>query len=209
MLSDLTKKADQLEARFSGRIGLLYSPIVYKNPLGMPYAFDNGRFTVWKNGKMWDEEKFFKLLTKPQKAGYRPRWTVVPDVVADAGGTFQQWRQWVPILRPYDTPLALAVQDGMSVKDVLELRPQPDVIFVGGTMTWKWRYAKDWCRHFPRVHIARVGSARKLWMAQRIGAESTDGTAWFRDDERQAQLLRYLTRSSLGLGEMDVKGFFY
>ena len=51
-----------------------------------------------------------------------------------------------------------------------------------------------WTKAFPgRVHVARVNSERLLWMADKAGAVSCDGTGWFRGNERQlAGLERYL-----------------
>jgi hypothetical protein len=71
----------------------------------------------------------------------------------------------------------------MSAADVPS---DADVVFVGGSdeQNWKWRSAPYWCENFERVHIGRVNSARLVRYSEQIGAESVDGTSWFRDPSR-------------------------
>jgi hypothetical protein len=59
-------------------------------------------------------------------------------------------------------------------------------VFVGGSddRNWKWRTAHYWCDHFERVHIGRVNSGRRVRYSEKIGAESADGSSWFRDPSR-------------------------
>lgn len=38
-----------------------------------------------------------------------------------------------------------------------------------------------WCKNFKRVHVGRVNNERRLQYCEDIGAESVDGTGWFRD----------------------------
>lgn len=130
---------------------------------------------------------------------YDPLWAVVPDVVGDATATFEEWGIWKDRL-PGHWKKALAVQDGMT-PDSVRKHSDPDIIFVGGTTDWKRRTIWNWCRSFPRVHVGRINTERWLWETHRAGAESTDGTGWFRGDQLQLRgLLRYLKRSSDGMG---------
>lgn len=209
MPSDRRDVAEEYNARHPGRMGLLFGPICFKNPHGLPFALDNGRFPVWSSGKEWEEPKFWKLLDRAARVGYPPRWLVVPDVVADPQATLKEWDRWVPRLEGYKWPRALAVQDGMTPEWVRgNFHPAPDVIFIGGTTKWKWKYLKVWCKSFPRVHVGRANKERMLWMAHRCGVESSDGTGWWRHN-KDGELERYLSRSSKGLGEWDRKGFFW
>ena len=92
----------------------------------------------------------------------------------------------------------MAVQDGMEPGDV---PAEAGVVFVGGSTEWKWRTVRDWCDAFDRVHVGRVNTNGKLWECHEAGAESCDGTGWFRGDQRQLRgLIAYLERSSQGLG---------
>jgi hypothetical protein len=107
-----------------------------------------------------------------------PLWALVPDVVADKTGTLEAWEKYSPEILSRGWPMGFAVQDGMVASDVPE---NASVVFVGGTTQWKWSTVAYWCQRFPRVHIGRVNGIRRLWIAQRLGAESCDGTGYFRD----------------------------
>lgn len=85
--------------------------------------------------------------------------------------------------------MAFAAQDGMTPADVPS---DADVVFVGGSTSWKWANLRMWTDNFPRVHVGRVNSRRLLEQAEQAGAESCDGTGWFRDPERTAELEAYL-----------------
>jgi hypothetical protein len=191
--------AHKLEAEYPGRAGLLIGPTGWRAPRGLPYALDNGRFVCWSKGKPWDEAAFLRLCESAMDNETLPSWIVVPDSVGDATETFVEWDRWEPCLRKTGVPLALAVQDGMTPASV-HRHANPDVIFVGGTTEWKRRTIWQWCQGFPRVHVGRVNTEKWLWNADRCGAESVDGTGFFRGCKRQlAGLHRYLRLSSLGL----------
>ena len=99
----------------------------------------------------------------------------------------------MPVIRSYGWPAAFAVQDGMTSGDV---PAEADVVFVGGSTAWKRRTMHEWCDHFPRVHVGRVNTGRWLWECDEAGAESCDGTGWFRGDKAQTNsLLSYLRRT--------------
>lgn len=180
---------------YPGRLGWLFSPEGWREPQVLPYALDNGAFTAFNTGKPWDEEAFTEMLEKAAGA-YAPSWLLVPDVVADKEATLKLWKQWGPALRDYGWPLAFAVQDGMTQADV---PADADVIFVGGSTEWKWRTAWDWAHNNARVHVGRVNGYTWLWHCHDAGAESCDGTGWFRGDKEQlAGLEQYLDESTNG-----------
>jgi hypothetical protein len=184
-----------------GGLGHLYSPGSQKGPYPhLPYALDNGAFPAWTKGIEWDESAWFTLLQWAAAQEQKPLWALVPDVVADKKATIERWGKYEPITKQYlpGVPLAFAVQDGMRVDDVPH---GVDVVFVGGTTEWKWETAHTWCRAFPRVHIGRVNSYAHLIAASTCGAESTDGTGWFRGDKKQLQgLERFLAEQSENAG---------
>ncbi len=151
-----------------------------------PYALDNGAFVGF------DERKFLGLIEKAKRAK-PPLWIVVPDKVGDKKGTIELWKQWEERLRPLGWPLAMAMQDGMTPDDFLG-----DVAFIGGSTQWKWRNLRMWS-DVPRFHVGRVNTERHLWQSHEAGAESCDGTGWFRDvHEELPGLLRYLEKSTGG-----------
>jgi hypothetical protein len=182
---------------YPNQVGHLLNPTrVTRTYEWLPFAVDNGRFAASACGKPWDGEQFVAYLHNVASMGHAPLWVVVPDVVGDADQTLRSWGEWSDRLSVFGWPLALAVQDGMTPQDVPS---DADVIFVGGSTDWKRRTMSMWCEVFDRVHVGRINTERWLWECDEAGAESCDGTGWFRG--RQAQLdglLSYLSRSRQG-----------
>ena len=195
-----------LAGRFPGRLGHLYSPGGFRGPFEfLPYALDNGRFVATTKDQPWDEEGFIAMCDKVDGNRLEPRWVVVPDVVGDKDGTLREWATWSERLAGYGWPLAIAVQDGMVPEDV---PANAEVIFVGGSTTWKRRTIWSWCEAFSRVHVGRINTERWLWECDRAGVESCDGTGFYRGDKVQlAGMVRYLERSAEGLGERQLRLF--
>jgi hypothetical protein len=190
-------EARRLAATYPGRIGHLYGPGGWRGPFPeFPYALDNGAFPAFTKGTAWDEAAFLALCERAAGAAVAPRWVAVPDVVCDRAGTLAAWGRWSSILRErFGWPLAFVVQDGMTHEDV------PDdaaLLFVGGSTTWKQQTAAYWRERMPRVHIGRVNGERDLWRYHRAGAESCDGTGWFRGSRRQLDGLWYYLADSSG-----------
>lgn len=182
MLADTVGiKTGYLAGTYPGKIGHLYSPRPKHKPpgpynfKGFRFALDNGAFAA---GDKWTEDGWVEMLDTIRLRGQEPLWALVPDVVGDRDGTLEKWKRYAPILKRYGWPLAFAVQDGMTVDDVPH---DAEVIFVGGSTEWKWRTLTMWCAAFPRVHVGRVNTYRKLWICHEAGAESCDGTGWMRD----------------------------
>lgn len=183
--------------RYPNLIGHLYGPGAFRGPFAwMPFALDNGAYGAFSAGTAWDSDAWLALLDKVERTGERPLWVLVPDVVGDRDGTLRAWERWSPVAERYGWPLAFAVQDGMARGDV----PDCDVVFVGGTTRWKRRTMHQWARDFRRVHIGRINTARWLWRCVEIGAESCDGTGWFRGDPEQlAGLESFLVSYAAGV----------
>ena len=96
---------------------------------------------------------------------------------------------------PDDWGKYLPVQDGMSEYDLIPSTiDRIDGIFVGGSVVWKWRTAKDWCEFAHLVgldcHIGRVNSERQILAARHAGADSVDGSTASRHHSVD-RLLRY------------------
>ena len=185
---------------FPDRLGWMLSPGDWKNtPDGLCYALDNGAFGAYLHGVEFDAGAWLGHVAKAIKSEKPPRFLVVPDVVTKAAETLELWEIFAPALRQLsDVPLALAVQDGMTVDDVLELDHQPDIVFIGGTKQFKIDTLVSWCR-FDRVHVGGVNSLNMLWECDFNGVESVDGSGWFRGDQNQlARLVSYLRDSKEG-----------
>lgn len=187
-----------LAGRYPSRVGWLLGPGVWKTPkTWLPHALDNGRYGAWDKGTEWDEAAYRQLLEKAVASRIAPLWAVVPDVVTDRDATLREWDRWAPRLESMGLRLAMACQDGMTPADV----PPGVVAFIGGSVAWKRRSIIPFCAALPRVHVGKINTYRWLWACHRAGAESCDGTGFFRGDQRQqAGLFRYLAESS-GAGE--------
>lgn len=190
-------EARRLFNAFPDRLGHIYSPGGWREPWGT-YALDNGAFVAWTSGQLFDEAKFLKLCNRAKLAA-APAWVAVPDVVTEREATLANWRQWHPKLEPFGWPLAFVVQNGMTPIDVPH---DAAVIFVGGSTEWKWETVAMWCAHFPRVHVGRVNTERLLWQAHRAGAESCDGSGWFRGCRKQLDGLWYYLSDSSGAADL-------
>lgn len=188
-------EAKRLLATYPERIGHLYAPGGFKEPWPH-YALDNGAFAEWTNGRPFNMDNLRRLCDRAARAPHPPRWVAVPDVVTDRARTLERWQEFAPELAAYGWPLAFVVQDGMCTVDVPR---DADVVFVGGSTEWKQATAPQWCRIFPRVHIGRVNGQKDLWRYHRLGAESCDGTGWFRGKRRQLDGLWYYLADTEGL----------
>ncbi len=179
-----------LAGKHPGTLGWMFGPGGFKEPRHwLPYVVDNGKFSVWSQGKEWQEKEFIALLDRCRISKFKPKWVTAPDVVTDRIGTLESWIEWEPRLRGYGWPLAFVVQDGMMPGDVPE---SADLVFVGGSTQWKWRNVRVFCDAFPRVHVGRVNWIDKLEYCEGVGVESCDGTGFFRGgpDSVQAQQLQ-------------------
>lgn len=192
--NNLGLEAQRLRATFPDRIGHIYGPGGWKTPWPH-YALDNGAFPEWRKGRPFNADAFHRLLASAARAPHPPRWVAVPDVVTDREATIARWHDWYPKVSAFGWPLAFVVQNGMKKADVPGTAA---VIFVGGDTSWKQETAGYWCEHFPRVHVGRVNGERDLWRYHRAGAESCDGTGWFRGRRAQLDGLWYYLADSEG-----------
>jgi hypothetical protein len=178
-----------------GGLGHLYAPGAGEKPKPwLPFALDNGAYSAFKNQSAWSADAFRKHVERyAQRA---PLWILAPDVVGDATATRALWDAWYPELAQTGVDIAFAVQDGMTSRDLpIEAR----VIFVGGTTAWKRRTMYYWTQSRPRVHIGRINTEKWLWRAFEAGAESCDGTGFFRGRHEQLDgLRRFLERRAAG-----------
>ncbi|MGV3617956.1 MAG: hypothetical protein ACO1SV_21735 [Fimbriimonas sp.] len=171
-----------------GGLGHLYTP--ERREVGyphIPFAIDCGTFGYASRGEMdrWSPDRFRSCLDWATTQINPPRWVIVPDVPFDWSATVERWTEWADEVRGYGWPVAIAVQNGAEPEEVKGLNP--DVVFVGGDTEWKWATAATWCREFPRVHVGRVNSPKRLYQLHELGCESCDGTGWFRGKVPQIQ----------------------
>ncbi len=153
----------------------------------LPYAFDCDAFSAWQNQTDWDEQAFFDALDYLRLHYLKPSWVVCPDVVTNKKATLEKWDKYRDRVATYGWPVAFVVQDGMTPEDVPS---NADLVFVGGSRSWKWRTVNTWADNFDRVHVGRVNSIDRVWLCHDLGVESVDGTGWFRDGDDSPRLMR-------------------
>ena len=184
-------------ARETGRIGHLYSPGAQVTPCPwFPYAMDNGAFSCWdRKSNTFDHEKWDngmldnwkRLILWAQCQNQKPMWAIVPDVIGDREETLERYEEYVDIVIGANIPVAVAVQDDMTVKDVQGLSQKPDVIAIGGSDEFKWGTLNEWVSSFPRIHVLRCNIPSKLYELEAMGVESCDGTGWNRGNMAQTE----------------------
>jgi hypothetical protein len=192
-------------ARETGKVGHLYSPDAQRGPWPwFPFALDNGAFSCWDqknnsfNENKWSKQAWIRLIVWASSQAQKPLWAIVPDRPGCAEQTFLKWQEYVGAVKQNGIAAALAVQDGMTPRDVCKLDTQPDVIAVGGSTEWKWETVEMWAKSFKRVHLLRCNSPSKLDFLEEIGIESCDGTGWNRGDATQTSgLERFLRKNPL------------
>lgn len=160
--------------KYPGSIGMLNSPFSWKRPpFYIPYAIDNGAYTRW-------EPESFKRILGMATFIHKPLWVLVPDAVGDRDTTLRLWDEWSPYIRGGGFRLAFACQDGMTEKDV---PPDAHCAFIGGSTKWKLDNAHRFKGSAPILHIGRVNTENRLRWAVEIGADSVDGTGFFRGSQ--------------------------
>jgi len=184
----------QLGRLFPGRVGQLIGPGGWRKPsFALPYALDNGAYGAYTSKTEWDAEPFVALLDRASASTQKPIWCAVPDVVADAQATCAKWHEWAPVVRARGFACAFVVQDGMNREHV---PTDADLVFVGGSVEWKWSTVAAWCAWFPRVHVGKVNSLKRLLECDARGVASVDGTGWFRGDITQGrEFVQYVART--------------
>lgn len=181
-----------MAGKFPGSVGMLISPHAWaKPPFYMPYAYDNGAFYGFK------KSKFLKYLNQI-KYFHCPLWVLVPDVVSDPEATLKSWHKWY---KKINFPLAFACQDGHEPQDVPK---QAICCFIGGSTKWKLKNAHKFKGTRKYLHIGRVNYINRLNWAEEIGADSVDGSGWFRSKKQKEQLLRYIFG-----GEINIEQIYY
>jgi hypothetical protein len=158
-------------------IGILSSPSYWRNPTDISYILDNGAFIAWKNRTCWDELLFYSVVERMQKEKIVPYFVVVPDIVCGGKKSLDFSMDHIHNL-PSGWAKYLPVQDGMTTQDIVLSGLAG--IFVGGSIDWKWRTAREWCKFAHKnnilCHIGRVGTIKNYIRAEKCGADSVDGS---------------------------------
>lgn len=179
-----TRAKKLIDALSVMRFGEITQPYEFP-PRRLPWALDNGAFAAHKAGKPFDEAAFRTVLDRITTA---PDFVVCPDIVGGGLNSLALSLAWEERLRHTGYPLALVVQDGMTAADVRPVIERFALLFVGGSLSWKLKTGAMWCRvakeYGKPCHIGRVGTAKRVAWARRIGAASIDSCLplWSRDN---------------------------
>jgi hypothetical protein len=140
------------------------------------WAADTGCF---KRPEAFDLERYFAWLSAMEPVRERCLFATAPDVVGDATATWERSAPVLPRLRAAGFRAALVAQDGIEAMRVEW--SAFDVLFIGGTTSWKLSDAAlvlmaEARRRGKWVHMGRVNSRRRLRFAHLAGCHSADGT---------------------------------
>lgn len=150
----------------------------HHNPMGFPYAIDNGAWSAYIQGKEFNAQGFEALI---RKAGAGADWAVLPDIVAGGHLSLELSVKWMRRVLN-EVPMALlAVQDGMGPDDVRGFLGDRVGIFVGGTTPFKLNTMEAWAALGREVgcwvHVGRVNTAKRIRACSAAGVTSFDGTS--------------------------------
>ncbi|MDA8287768.1 MAG: hypothetical protein M0014_04795 [Actinomycetota bacterium] len=164
-------------------VGLLIQPNSYAPHKTAPFvrwAADNGCFPPDDH---WSPTKWLRMLGEidalDEETKTRCLFVLVPDMPFDHAETCHRWERWSPVAYAFGLPLAFAIQDGATLRNV----PwgEFDVAFLAGTTEWKMSEEAYSLAAAARdrgkwVHMGRVNSWKRLDWASTIGCDSSDGT---------------------------------
>lgn len=144
----------------------------------MRYAIDNGAWGAYTAGEDWQSEPFVKtLLDHGESADF----AVVPDIVAGGAESLQRSLDWLDRVLNHAPVALIAVQDGMTHKDVGHLLGPRVGLFVGGSTEWKIATLHNWARVARAAgawcHVGRVNTAGRMKRCTTAGVTSIDGTS--------------------------------
>lgn len=169
-------------------LGWCMTPENNRNPTGLPYFLDNGRFHATLHDKPWDEVSFKRLIEKYPNADFivapdLPIIDPIDDPIERRKRAMESLRYSISYLGKIDAPLFLAVQDGMTMEDVKPYLESPsgfDGLFIGGSISWKFNTAQMWADlahlYGKKCHAGRVGTWEGMDHMQRCNVDSIDSS---------------------------------
>lgn len=140
---------------------------------GRVWCCDNGAFS----GR-FSPKKFLKTLEQLQPHAATCKFIAAPDIIQDASGTLELWKEWAPIIKSFGYPVALVAHNGMTPAD---LPADPDAFFIGGSDEWRDTPSTHALIAAAKagglwIHVGRVNSNKRIRHWRALGADSSDGT---------------------------------
>lgn len=158
----------------------------FQNVNKWPYfAIDNGCYSAFAQGIKWNPGPFITLLSKCKNENLKPDFIVIPDIVEGGKDSLRLSERWGFFLKEeYDYPLFLAVQDGITIEDVLKspLFKIINGIFIGGSIKWKMNNLRYWSnfskKYNLKTHAGRIGPYNSILKCHFVDIDSIDSTSW-------------------------------
>lgn len=173
VLLDTAHDLNQCAADLGAPVEQLLTPLTRYRPQQpeQRFAIDNGAFSKF------EEASFLSLLERERPRRDLCRFVAVPDVVCDARRTLEVFDRWAPRLEGW--PIALVLQNGQETLPIPWERIS--AIFIGGDTAWKIGPHAIACMKAAKalkkwIHVGRVNSPARFEWAERMGADSIDGT---------------------------------
>jgi len=156
----------------------------------VPCALDNGAFSAWSKGYPFPEKAFLDTLDTCYKLNLTLDFIVCPDIVTGGEKSLLFSLEWAQGRLRTAPRLALVLQDGMTPEMIDDYTLSFfEVLFVGGTVEWKWKTAEQWVehahKHNKKCHIGQCGKLLSLRMASLLGVDSVDSTSFTRNSSWQ------------------------
>jgi|TARA_R100001530_G_scaffold55017_1_gene40469 hypothetical protein len=149
-------------------------------------ALDNGAFNCYRKGYPFQADVFFDMIKHCYKLGIVLDFIVCPDIMCAGEKSFQYSMEWAKGELLSTPNLALVVQDGMEPKGIkFDIEDYFTHIFVGGSVDWKWKTAKEWVKfshdNNMKCHIGQCGQLEFLKLAHEYNADSVDSSSIVRN----------------------------
>jgi hypothetical protein len=145
------------------------------------FAADNGAWADFRAGRVFDEAAYERFLDWLGALAAKPDWLVLPDIVAGGLASLALSVRYLNRCAALSPLLLVAVQNGMEAEH-LEPFVGPSIgIFLGGDTAWKLRMMDYWGAFCAErdlyYHVARVNTAKRMFLALAAGANSVDGSS--------------------------------
>lgn len=142
---------------------------------------DNGAWADFQAGRTFDEDSYDRFLDWLAAQPVTADWLVLPDIVAGGLKSLELSLRYLNRCLSVAPLVLIAVQNGMTTDDLAMIVGPKVGIFLGGSTDWKIERMAEWGKFCAErgvhYHVARVNSAKRMFMAIASGALSVDGSS--------------------------------
>lgn len=145
------------------------------------WVADNGAWADFQAGRQFYDDEFERFLMWVEDQPVPPAWLVLPDIVAGGLASLALSVRYINRCLSVAPMVLIAVQDGMTVDDLVPLVGPKVGVFMGGSTEWKVSQMRHWGEfseaHGAHYHVARVNSIKRMSLAVYAKAASIDGSS--------------------------------